>query len=86
MNIREEILKQLSKVVEEQAQDRLTDEITDDTELVSFRLDSLAFASLTTSLEDAFGYDPFSLMDFPVYPRNVGELVAIYEEHYQHAE
>jgi len=80
MDIRNTVLNCLRETVEEQTQSTITSEITDDSELVNFRLDSLGFADLLTRLQDALGYDPFTQMDDPVYPRTFGELVAIYED------
>lgn len=47
--------------------------------LLETGLDSLGFAVLVTRLEDVLGYDPFTLMDEPVYPRTVQEFVSMYE-------
>ncbi|MEX1222000.1 MAG: acyl carrier protein [Idiomarina sp.] len=53
--------------------------IDKNTVLLESGLDSLGFAILVARLEEELGYDPFSLMDEPVYPRTFGEFVAIYE-------
>lgn len=79
MDARETVLRCLTETIEEQAGPVPTNDITDETELLNFMLDSLGFASLVTRLENSFGYDPFTSMDFPVYPRTFGELVALYE-------
>lgn len=79
MDIRETVMRCLTETIEEQAQTMPASDITDDTELLNFMLDSLGFASLVTRLENSLGYDPFTSMDFPVYPRTFGELVALYE-------
>lgn len=52
----------------------------DELPLLQTGLDSLGYAVLVTRLELALGYDPFLLLDEPVYPRTFGELVAIYEK------
>lgn len=48
-------------------------------------LDSLGFAILVSKLEVELGYDPFVLMDTPVYPRTFSEFVATYEKFADHA-
>lgn len=52
--------------------------------LLETGLDSLGFAILVSELEDKLGYDPFVLMDEPVYPRTMDEFVAIYEKFSSH--
>lgn len=47
--------------------------------LLNSGLDSLGFAVLVTQLNDELGYDPFTLTEEAVYPRTLGEFVAIYE-------
>lgn len=54
-------------------------EFNDDTVLLDSGLDSLGFAILVARLEEELQYDPFAMMDEPVYPRTLGEFVAIYE-------
>lgn len=51
----------------------------DDLVLLQSGLDSLGFAVLITRLETECGYDPFTLMTEPYYPRTFGELVEVYE-------
>ena len=53
--------------------------LADETVLLESGLDSLGFAILVARLEEELGYDPFVLMDEPVYPRTLGEFVAIYQ-------
>jgi len=57
----------------------------DDLVLLQSGLDSLGFAVLVTRLENELGYDPFTLMSEPFYPRTFGELVGIYERFREHA-
>lgn len=54
-------------------------ELQDSTVLLESGLDSLGFAVLVTRLEDTLGYDPFTLMDEPVYPRTLEEFVDVYQ-------
>jgi hypothetical protein len=53
--------------------------------LLQSGLDSLGFALLVTQLEIELGYDPFTLMDKPVYPKTFGEFVGIYDRFKSHA-
>ena len=53
--------------------------LVDETVLLESGLDSLGFAILVARLEEELGYDPFVLMDEPVYPRTLGEFVSIYQ-------
>lgn len=62
---------------------RLVAPLLDDTVLLESGLDSLAFAILVTRLEEDLGYDPFTLMDEPIYPRTLGDFVAIYKRYDQ---
>ncbi|HUE91254.1 acyl carrier protein [Pseudomonas sp.] len=55
--------------------------LNDNTVLLDSGLDSMGFAILVASLEEQLGYDPFSLMDEPIYPRTLGEFVAIYQRY-----
>lgn len=57
----------------------------DDLVLLQSGLDSLGFAVLITRLESECGYDPFTLMTVPCYPRTFGELVAVYDRFKAHA-
>ena len=59
--------------------------ITDDMILLESGLDSLDFAVLVVRLESELGYDPFILMNEPVYPRTFGEFVKTYEEYKDYA-
>ena len=78
MKLREIILEQLAELFEE-------DEIpmpviTDATVLLETDLDSLGFAVLVTRLEELLGFDPFSMLDEPVYPTTFKDFVDVYEE------
>lgn len=53
--------------------------LVDETILLDSGLDSLGFAILVARLEEELGYDPFVLMDVPVYPRTLGEFIEIYQ-------
>lgn len=76
MNVRTVIVDEMSLLFEE---DGLSQpEFLDDLVLLSTELDSLGFAVLVARLDERLGYDPFSLMDEPVYPQTLGEFVEIY--------
>ncbi len=76
--LRPRILEALAAVAEVRATP-LRSNLEDSTVLLESGLDSLGFAILVARLEEDLGYDPFVLMDTPVYPRTLGEFVAIYE-------
>ncbi len=60
------------------------DSFADDLVLLQSGLDSMGFAILITQLEEALGYDPFTLMEEAVYPRTFGEFTAVYERFSAH--
>jgi aryl carrier-like protein len=59
----------------------LVQELDETTVLLESGLDSLGFAILVARLEEELGYDPFSMMEEPVYPRKLGEFVDIYRKY-----
>jgi acyl carrier protein len=72
----------IASAIRETAEQRelaLNGELSDDSVLLESGLDSLGFAILVARLEDELGYDPFLLMDEPVYPRTLGEFISIYQ-------
>ncbi len=77
MSIRTTIAAELTELFEED--DLEVPALTDDLVLLVTELDSLGFAVLVTRLEESLGYDPFSLMDEPVYPTTFGEFIDVYE-------
>lgn len=54
-------------------------DLSTETVLLESGLDSLGFAIVVAKLEEDLGYDPFVLMDNPVYPKTLGEFISIYE-------
>ncbi len=88
--MREEEVKQ---IISRQFRDSLKEqgiegpnEFAHDFTLLESGLDSMAFAILVTTLESELGYDPFILLDEPVYPRTYGEFEAVYcqfSDHYK---
>lgn len=63
---------------------KMTSTLEDNTVLLESGLDSLGFAILVAELENILGYDPFVIMDNPVYPETLGEFVAVYELYKEH--
>ena len=55
--------------------------VDDDMALLESGLDSLGFAMLVTELEEALGFDPFTISDEAYYPITFGELINFYEKH-----
>jgi len=56
-------------------------ELTETTVLLESGLDSLGFAIFVSQLEEALGYDPFTLSTDAFYPQTFGEFVAFYEKY-----
>ncbi|MFN7834414.1 MAG: phosphopantetheine-binding protein [Burkholderiaceae bacterium] len=79
-DLREKILTALRDTAD-QRDTALIADFNDDTVLLESGIDSLGFAILVTRLEEDLGYDPFVLMDEPVYPRTFGDFLAIYERY-----
>lgn len=59
-------------------------EIGEEMLLLETGLDSLGLAMLVVDLEEKFGYDPFTLMEEPIYPKTFGQFVGIYERFADH--
>lgn len=83
MDLRSIIVEELTELFEEEELEAPA--FTDDMVLLETELDSLGYAVLVTRLEDRLGYDPFSLMDEPVYPVTFGDLIEVYERFSDHA-
>ena len=60
-------------------------EIQDELVLLESGLDSLGFAILVAELENRLGYDPFVLMETPVYPKTMSDFVEMYVKFADHA-
>jgi acyl carrier protein len=80
MNIRETIISLFDEVLETTDQ-KLTCELSDDVVLLESGLDSLGFAILVARLEEELDYDPFTMMEEPVYPTTFKEFVGVYEKY-----
>jgi acyl carrier protein len=68
------------EVLDQTGSELLVPELKDDVVLLESGLDSLGFAILVATLDEELGFDPFTLMDEPVYPTTFGEFVEIYEK------
>lgn len=77
MDTRSVIIEELSALFEEDG--FAVPELPDDLVLLDSDLDSLGFAVLVTRLDERLGYDPFALMEEPVYPATLGEFIELYE-------
>ena len=76
-----EIIKQTyMEVLEQTGAELLVPELKDDVVLLDSGLDSLGFAILVATLEEKLEFDPFTMMDEPLYPSTFGEFVSIYEK------
>lgn len=78
MNTREIVLQQLAEIMEESSPVPFPDDVTDETWLDEFWLDSVAFVSLLTKLEDALGFIPKTVMEGKIQPKTVGDLITMY--------
>ncbi|WP_375724879.1 acyl carrier protein [Arcobacter sp. KX21116] len=80
MNLKETIKETYLEVLEQTGSQLLVPELADDVILLESGLDSLGFAILVATLEEKLGFDPFTIMDEPLYPSTFGEFVSIYEK------
>ena len=80
MNIRAIILEQLAEIVTEFSPLSFPDNVTDETVLADFWLDSIAFVALISNLEDVLGYIPTAITEGEFDPKTVGDFVALYTE------
>jgi acyl carrier protein len=78
MSVRSTIILQVEQVAKEQ-NNKLAP-LTDETPLLESGLDSLAIAILVARLEEALGFDPFSLSDDIYYPVTLGDFIRFYED------
>ena len=74
-------VNKFNETLQQTGKDAFYKEISDDTILLETELDSLGFAILVALLEEELDYDPFQLMDEPIYPSTFGEFVAIFEKY-----
>ncbi len=74
----EQILSVFKEVYSSQNKGKSSPEIKNETVLLDSGLDSLGHAILITRLEEALGYDPFTISTEAYYPKTFGELVEFY--------
>lgn len=79
-----ETIDKLFQEVMETTGHTLSCPLKDDAVLLQTGMDSLGFAILVARLEQELGYDPFVLMDTPVYPTTYGDFIAIYDRFSDH--
>lgn len=77
----EQTIKETFFEVLEQSQLKLlVPDLTDDVVLLESGLDSLGFAILVATLEEKLGYDPFTMLENPVYPKTFGDFLDVYKK------
>jgi acyl carrier protein len=54
--------------------------LENDTILLETGFDSMAFAVLVARLDDELGFDPFTMVEEPVYPQTFSEFVTFYAQ------
>jgi hypothetical protein len=79
--MRKIIVEKFNEALEQTDKGIQFDDIINDAVLLETGLDSLGFAILVALLEEELDYDPFQLMDEPVYPTTFGQFLAIYEKY-----
>lgn len=79
MSIRDICKVKLAAVVAEHSPMPFPDAIDDDDELDVYGLDSVAFMSLLTAIEQDVGYIPKAILAGDLYPETFGELVSAYD-------
>ncbi len=75
----EKIILTMMREIAIESNVELSEKINLNSVLLDTGLDSLGFAILIARLEEDLGYDPFAMMDEPVYPQTFGQLVEIYQ-------
>jgi acyl carrier protein len=61
------------------SQGRTLAPLSDDIKLTECGLDSLSFAIVVATLEDALGVDPFNSDEWVDFPVNLGDFVHLYD-------
>lgn len=70
----------------EQSHSNYIEAINDESVLLDIGLDSIDYATIVTRLEYKLGYDPFLLMEEPIYPRTFAEFFSIYDRFRDYAQ
>jgi len=80
-DLRKVITKTFNEVLEQTNPEQSEyDYLEDDLILLDSGLDSLGFAILVALLDEELGYDPFQIMEEPIYPTTFYEFLKIYED------
>ena len=80
-DLRKIITKTFNEVLEQTNPEQSEyDYLEDDLILLDSGLDSLGFAILVALLDEELGYDPFQIMEEPIYPTTFYEFLKIYED------
>jgi acyl carrier protein len=77
-SLRSTIIEQMQAIAKDQG--KALAPLSDDLDLVESGLDSLGFAMLVTRLEEALGFDPFTISKEAYYPVTFGDFVRFYED------
>jgi hypothetical protein len=77
ISIKTTVWTQFEQVAREQ--EKSLPPLSDDLVLADTELDSLCFAIIVARLEDALGFDPFSLADEMIFPVTLRDFVNLYE-------
>ena len=81
-DLRKIITKTFNEVLEQtNPEHEKYNELDDDLVLLDSGLDSLGFAILVALLDEELGYDPFQVMEEPIYPTTFDEFLKTYEIH-----
>ena len=80
MDIRSTVIRVIGEAMDNR-DSQLLAEIEDESVLLEIGLDSLGYAIVVTMLDEELGYDPFFIMEEPVYPKTLKEFVDIYEKY-----
>lgn len=83
-NLRELVVTVFNEALE-LTDSELINVLEDDTILLESGLDSLGFAILVARLEEELNYDPFSIMEEPVYPTTFKAFLDVYAQYADHA-
>jgi acyl carrier protein len=79
MSMKAVIWAQFEQVAKEQ--EKRLPPLSDDLILADSDLDSLCLAIIVARLEDALGFDPFSLAEDAMFPVTLRDFVSFYEAH-----
>ena len=77
MSIRSSVVSAIEEIAAQNS--KSLPALTDDLVLLDSGLDSLALAILVARLEEALGFDPFTMSDDIFYPVTLGDFIRFYE-------